>query len=85
MKQFVILAILALSLTAICQHKKDKSVHHAAMHAEHWLDKHVSATHEKPGHVHKGRSAEHAAKHASNWLDHHLNPPTHKRGKTAPH
>jgi hypothetical protein len=29
--------------------KRDRSTHHAAMHAEHWLDHHVSAPHKHGG------------------------------------
>ena len=60
------------------QKKKDTSVHHAAMHAEHWLDHHSSAPH---GKAYQHRAAvrkhnfNHAVKHTEHWVNHHASAP----------
>ena len=68
----------------VSQSKDDKSVHHAAVHAEHWVDHHVSAPHKKVVHRKivrhkKSKSIHHAAMHAEHWVDHHVSAP-HKTG-----
>jgi len=67
------------------QKQDDKSVHHAAMHAENWVNHHTSAPHgknavrRKKAFRHKVRSVHHAAMHAEHWVDHHVSAP-HKTG-----
>ena len=58
--------------------KKDKSVHHAAMHAEHWLNHHVSAPHGKAYQkrvAKRNHNARKAIKHAEHWVNHHVSAP----------
>ena len=62
------------------QNKDDKSVHHAAVHAEHWVDHHVSAPHKKvvkrkPMHKKPSKTVHHAVMHAEHWVDHHVSAP----------
>ena len=77
----VLAAIVLGAQSAFAQHKKDKSVHHAAVHAEHWLDHHTSAPHRRvvrKTHVRyhkKDKSVHHAAIHAEHWVDHHVSAP----------
>ena len=61
------------------QKKDDKTIHHSAMHAEKWLDRHVSAPHK---HVHhkKSKTVHHAVMHAEHWVDHHVSAPHKKKG-----
>jgi hypothetical protein len=72
------------SMHAATQKKKDNTVHHAAMHAEHWLDHHSSAPH---GKAYQHRAAKrkhnvnHAIKHTEHWIDHHASAPHKTHGK----
>ena len=82
MKKIIFLSIIAaVSAVSFAQ---DDSPHHAAMHAEHWVDHHVSAPHHKvmrhrkPKHRKKSASIHHAAMHAERWIDHHVSAP-HKQ------
>ena len=67
------------------QKKDDKTPHHAAMHAEKWLDHHVSAPHHrkptrrKRMYHNKKATVHHAVMHAEHWVDHHVSAP-HKTG-----
>ncbi len=78
----IFIAICLLVPSAIAQKKEDKSVHHAAMHAEHWVNKHSNPHkhHRKyPHRGHKDKSVHHAAMHAEHWTKTHLKP-RHKHG-----
>ncbi|MDR3691596.1 MAG: hypothetical protein P4L46_19615 [Fimbriimonas sp.] len=90
LKSLLIAAALATMVTAygIEPQRKpaDKSVHHAAMHAEHWIDHHVSAAHtgkhkrHRVIHHKKSKSVHHAVMHAEHWIDHHVSAPHHTGG-----
>ncbi|HWD38835.1 MAG TPA: hypothetical protein VG944_08305 [Fimbriimonas sp.] len=65
------------------QTHQDKSIHHAAMHAEKWVSHHTKAPtghHHYPAKHHKDRSAHHAAMHAEHWVKAHTSPPRRHRG-----
>lgn len=86
-------ALLVCSV-GLCQspdhNKKDKSVHHAAMHAEDWVNRRVSAPHgknairRKKNLKHKANVVHHGAMHTEHWIDHHVSAP-HKKKAKAPH
>ena len=64
--------------------KHSGSVHHAAIHAEHWVHNHSNPPHQmdkkKYPRRHKpDKSVHHRAIHAEHWLNHHLSAP-HKNG-----
>ena len=83
---FKLSALAVAMLLATCvfaaQHQ-DKSIHHAAMHAEHWTNHHANppsrSRHHYPKRRHKDKSVHHAAMHTEHWLNHHLSAP-HKGG-----
>ena len=89
-KPLLVAAILIPSVIAMAatpQDKKDdNSVHHAAIHAEKWVDHHVSAPHHKvakrrrPIHRKKSKTVHHAVMHAEHWIDHHVSAPHKKTG-----
>ncbi len=68
------------------QKKDDKTIHHSAMHAEKWLDRHVSAPHKHVKKKHrvihhkKSKTVHHAVMHAEHWVDHHVSAPHKKKG-----
>ena len=76
-------AITLLFATTLALPAQDKSVHHSAMHAEHWVKNHSSA----PQHVrrrrhltmkHASKSVHHAAMHGEHWVKNHASAP-HKK------
>jgi len=73
--KFLALAlILTVSVFALGGQHKDKSVHHAAMHAENWVRHHSNPPthhHRYPKRHHKDKSVHHAAMHAEHWIKHH--------------
>jgi len=77
----LIASVFAVGATHLQQQAKqpDKSVHHAAMHAENWTKHHISAPHRKKPYHKKKNTVKHAVKHAANWVDHHVSAP-HKTG-----
>jgi hypothetical protein len=96
LKNLVILVALGAGVVAFGATplgQDDKSTHHAAMHAEHtvhhnaihaenWLNRHLSAPHNKNSIARRKRrvkSVHHAAMHAEHWIDHHVSAP-HKTG-----
>ncbi len=84
-KTFFLVSALLLGVAMVGA--QDKSTHHAAMHAEHWVNHHASAPHHvkhrhkvKPKPKHRDRSTHHAAVHAEHWLDHHMSAPHKTKG-----
>ncbi|AIE84610.1 hypothetical protein [Fimbriimonas ginsengisoli] len=88
LKTLSLAAILMVTGAAFgIQKKQDKSVHHAAIHAEHWLKHHASAPHRRHVVRHWKRKAKkhdksvhHSAMHAEHWLKHHVAAPHRKKG-----
>jgi hypothetical protein len=74
----LVASALAFGLASAAQ-QHDDTVHHAAMHAEHWVNHHVSARHKRhhryPKRHHPDKSVHHAAIHAEHWIQHHASPP----------
>jgi len=81
LKIFIGVVALALATASFsAQVHKDKTVHHAAMHAENWVHRHDSPSLGKkkhyPNRYHKkDKSTHHAAMHAENWLKGHASAP----------
>jgi hypothetical protein len=79
-------ATLLFGTTLLCgtASAQDSSPHHTAMHAEHWVDHHVSAPHKRVVRHRKpkrhDRSTHHAAMHAERWIDHHVSAPHKNNG-----
>jgi hypothetical protein len=76
---FAFALLFGAMLTAGTGFAQDKSTHHAAMHAEHWVNHHASAPHRhhrKRRKVrHHDKSVHHAAMHAEHWVNHHVSAP----------